>query len=96
MRRTPARQSEAPPDPFGLVISHPLEQALADRVARGEQSILLLNRRGYAAFVQCSQCEVSTCPNCTISLTYHRTPERLVCHYCLHKEEPAEVPSLRR
>ena len=89
MRRTPSRQSEAPPDPFGLVISHPLEEALADRLARGEQSILLLNRRGYAAFVQCNQCgEVSTCPNCTISLTYHRTPERLVCHYCQHKEEP--------
>jgi primosomal protein N' (replication factor Y) (superfamily II helicase) len=95
MRRTPARESEAPPDPFGLVISHPLEQALADRLTRGEQSILLLNRRGYAAFVQCSQCgDVSTCPNCTISLTYHRTPERLVCHYCLHKEEP--TPRCRR
>ena len=89
MRRTPLRQSEAPPDPFGLVVSHPLEEALADRLARGEQSILLLNRRGYAAFVQCNQCgAVSTCPNCSISLTYHRTPERLVCHYCLHKEEP--------
>jgi len=89
MRRTPLRQSEAPPDPFGLVVSPPLEEALADRLARGEQSILLLNRRGYAAFVQCNQCgAVSTCPNCSISLTYHRTPERLVCHYCLHKEEP--------
>jgi primosomal protein N' (replication factor Y) len=73
------------------VISHPLEQALVDRMAKQEQSILLLNRRGYAAFVQCSQCgDVSSCPNCSISLTYHRTPERLVCHYCLHKEEPAE------
>ena len=90
MRRTPKRESEAPPDPFTLVVSDPLEQALRDRLAKGEQSILLLNRRGYAAFVQCSQCgDVTTCPNCTISLTYHRTPERLVCHYCLYKEEPA-------
>ncbi|HUQ83610.1 MAG TPA: primosomal protein N' [Gemmatimonadaceae bacterium] len=91
MRRAPRSESAAPPDPFGLVVSHPLEQALADRLAKQEQSILLLNRRGYAAFVQCSACgEVSTCPNCTISLTYHRTPERLVCHYCLHKEDPTQ------
>jgi primosomal protein N' (replication factor Y) len=70
-----------------LVISEELEQALADRLAKQEQSILLLNRRGYAAFVQCGECgDVPTCPNCSISLTYHRTPERLVCHYCMHDE----------
>jgi primosomal protein N' (replication factor Y) len=92
MRRKPARESDAPPDPFSLVVSDPLEQGLADRLKRGEQSILLLNRRGYASFVQCSECgDVSTCPNCTISLTYHRTPERLICHYCLYKEEPAPL-----
>ena len=70
-----------------LVISEELEQALADRLVKKEQSILLLNRRGYAAFVQCGECgDVPTCPNCSISLTYHRTPERLVCHYCMHDE----------
>jgi primosomal protein N' (replication factor Y) len=70
-----------------LVVSEELEQALSDRLAKREQSILLLNRRGYAAFVQCADCgDVATCPNCSISLTYHRTPERLVCHYCLHAE----------
>ena len=70
-----------------LVISEELEDALSDRLAKREQSILLLNRRGYAAFVQCGDCgDVATCPNCSISLTYHRTPERLVCHYCLHAE----------
>ena len=90
MRRAPARDTQAPPDPFTLVVSDPLAGALADRLSRGEQSILLLNRRGYASFVQCSQCgDVTTCPNCTISLTYHRTPERLICHYCLYKEEPS-------
>ena len=90
MRRPKARDSQAPPDPFSLVVSDPLADALADRIARGEQSILLLNRRGYASFVQCGQCgDVTTCPNCTISLTYHRTPERLICHYCLYKEEPS-------
>jgi len=89
MRRPAVRDSQPPPDPFTLVVSDPLERELADCLGRGEQSILLLNRRGYASFVQCSQCgHVSTCPNCSISLTYHRTPERLVCHYCLHQEEP--------
>jgi primosomal protein N' (replication factor Y) len=78
----------SPPDEKArrLVLSAPLEAGLRDRLARGEQSILLLNRRGYASFVQCEGGHVATCPNCSISLTYHRTPERLVCHYCLHQE----------
>jgi primosomal protein N' (replication factor Y) len=72
-----------------MVVSEPLEEALADRLRTQEQSILLLNRRGYAAFVQCAECgDVATCPNCSISLTYHRAPERLVCHYCQHAEPP--------
>jgi primosomal protein N' (replication factor Y) (superfamily II helicase) len=74
---------------FRSVVSEPLELALADRLERAEQSILLLNRRGYASFIQCGDCgDVAACPNCSISLTYHRTPERLVCHYCLHQEPP--------
>ena len=72
---------------FAMAVSQPLDVALRDRLTRGEQSILLLNRRGYSAFVQCSTCgDVAVCPNCSISLTYHRTPERLVCHYCQHAE----------
>lgn len=72
-----------------LVVSEELEDALADRLQKHEQSILLLNRRGYSAFVQCAECgDVATCPNCSISLTLHRTPERLVCHYCQHAEPP--------
>lgn len=70
-----------------LVLSAPLEAALRDRIARAEQSILLLNRRGYASFVQCDEGHVAACPDCSISLTYHRTPERLVCHYCLHQRD---------
>jgi primosomal protein N' (replication factor Y) len=71
------------------ILSEPLEDALRRSHARGEQAILLLNRRGYASFVQCGECgEVDACPNCSISLTYHRTPERLVCHYCQHAESP--------
>jgi len=79
-------------DPFRWVISEPLERALSDRLRKGEQSILLLNRRGYASFVQCGSCgDVATCPNCSISLTYHRTPERLVCHYCQYSEPPRDT-----
>ena len=79
-------------DPFRHVVSEPLEAALRDRLAKGEQSILLLNRRGYASFVQCAGCgDVATCPNCSISLTAHRAPERLVCHYCQHHEPPRAV-----
>jgi primosomal protein N' (replication factor Y) len=70
-----------------VVISEVLEDALAERLRNGEQSILLLNRRGYSSFVQCATCGfVATCPNCSISLTHHRAPEQLVCHYCQHSE----------
>jgi primosomal protein N' (replication factor Y) len=82
-------------EPFGVqpeyarVVTPSLDEALAHRLERGEQSILLLNRRGYSAFVQCESCGiVASCPNCSITLTYHRAPERLVCHYCMHQEEP--------
>jgi primosomal protein N' (replication factor Y) len=86
------RRGSVPVDPFRRVVSEPLEQALVARLDRGEQSILLLNRRGYASFLQCDGCgDVPSCPNCSISLTYHRSPERLVCHYCLHEEPPAPV-----
>ncbi|MEO5817466.1 MAG: primosomal protein N' [Gemmatimonadaceae bacterium] len=72
---------------FAFAISRPLEDALTARLEKGEQSILLLNRRGYSAFVQCGTCgDVAVCPNCSISLTHHRTPEQLVCHYCQHAE----------
>ncbi len=77
------------PDPFRRVFSDVLERALRACIGRGEQAILLLNRRGYAAFLHCTSCEyVAQCPNCSISLTYHRTPERLACHYCLYSEPP--------
>jgi primosomal protein N' (replication factor Y) len=81
----------APADPFRRVFSERLEDALAARLTRQEQSILLLNRRGYASFIQCGDCgDVASCPHCSISLTYHRTPERLVCHYCQHVEAPRQ------
>ena len=87
--RTPPGAAPSPEALFRAVLTAPVEDALRDRLGKGEQSILLLNRRGYASFVQCGSCgDVASCPNCSISLTYHRTPERLVCHYCQHAEPP--------
>ncbi|HEX9105853.1 MAG TPA: primosomal protein N', partial [Longimicrobiales bacterium] len=62
---------------------------MASRLERNEQTILLLNRRGYSTFVQCRDCgAVWHCRNCNVSLTYHRAHRRMVCHYCFHEEPP--------
>jgi len=64
-------------------ISPRLADAVRDAHARGEQSIILLNRRGFSQFVLCRSCgESLRCKNCDITLTYHRRDPRLVCHYC--------------
>ena len=64
-----------------------LDAAVTTALARREQALLLLNRRGWASFVQCPDCgAVRQCPNCTVSLTVHRAPEMLRCHYCGHEE----------
>jgi primosomal protein N' (replication factor Y) (superfamily II helicase) len=74
-----------------LILSRDLEDALAARLARGEQSILLLNRRGYSTFVQCRECgQVWHCPSCNVSLTYQRRRARLTCHHCFHDEDKPE------
>ncbi len=81
--------------PFRRVFSEPLETALHETIARGEQAILLLNRRGFSAFVQCGECgDIAACPNCSISLTVHRAPERMTCHYCGHSE-PIRVACIK-
>ena len=60
-----------------------LLQNIENNLEQGKQSILLLNRRGHHSFVTCTQCgEPVTCPNCSISLTYHSRNNRLMCHYC--------------
>ena len=60
-----------------------LLRSIEDNLNNGKQSILLLNRRGYNSFVTCTSCkEPLTCPNCSISLTYHSANNRLMCHYC--------------
>jgi primosomal protein N' (replication factor Y) len=64
-----------------------LDTAIMETLAREEQALLLLNRRGYAAFLHCPDCgEVWQCHRCTISLTVHRAPPGLRCHYCGHEE----------
>lgn len=63
--------------------SDPLGEALLQNYERGEQSIILINRRGYATFAVCLDCgEVARCPNCSVSLTYHKANGYLMCHYC--------------
>jgi primosomal protein N' (replication factor Y) (superfamily II helicase) len=65
------------------IFSDKLRQALDQRLERGEQSILFLNRRGFARSLQCPACgHACQCPHCAIALTYHRTDERLMCHIC--------------
>ncbi|MFW6347462.1 MAG: replication restart helicase PriA [Cyclonatronaceae bacterium] len=61
----------------------PLYRAIIEAVGRGEQVILLYNRRGFSRFMQCESCgEVVECPHCSVSLTYHKRGEQLRCHYC--------------
>ena len=68
-------------------LSDVLVAAIADALESGDQALLFLNRRGFAAFLQCTDCGwVGPCPNCKISLTYHRGSPRLLCHYCDHRE----------
>jgi primosomal protein N' (replication factor Y) len=65
------------------VLSPPLRDALSARLADGEQSVVLLNRRGYAAAYFCRACAASLeCPHCSITLTVHRAARRAQCHYC--------------
>jgi len=69
-----------------------LDGAVGAALGRGEQTILLLNRRGFATFVQCPACgDVRACPNCAIALTVHQTPAALRCHYCGHEEPVPET-----
>src|SRR5690606_4996590 len=64
-----------------------LAEAIRERLARKEQVVLFLNKRGYSSFVLCRDCgTVLQCPNCDISLTYHRASERMKCHYCGYDE----------
>lgn len=72
-------------------ISAPLQMAITRRLESGEQTILFLNRRGFATSMLCEQCgHVCKCPNCSLSMTFHRDENRLACHLCGHGSAPPE------
>ena len=75
------------------IFSRKLQELLADRLQKGEQSILFLNRRGYAGFISCRACgHVMKCPHCDVSLSEHKGG-RLICHYCGYSEpKPSACP----
>ena len=79
------------------ILSDKLRTAIEQRLEKGEQSILFLNRRGFARSLQCTACgHVCQCPHCAVALTYHRTDERLVCHVCGHQSiVPRKCPECR-
>jgi primosomal protein N' (replication factor Y) len=67
------------------ILSEKLRSAIADRLEKGEQTILFLNRRGFSTSLLCSNCgEARDCPNCSVALTFHRHIARLSCHLCGH------------
>ncbi|AYW46270.1 primosomal protein N' [Tetragenococcus koreensis] len=74
--------------------SQDLQNKIADRLEKKEQSVLMLNRRGYSSFVMCRDCGyVLPCPNCDISLTLHMDTKTMRCHYCGHEERiPQHCP----
>ncbi|MCA1621354.1 MAG: primosomal protein N' [Acidobacteria bacterium] len=79
------------------VFAPELLTAIEETHARGEQSIVLLNRRGYSSFVLCRSCgERINCANCDVTLTYHRSERSLVCHYCnLRQQTPDACPACK-
>jgi primosomal protein N' (replication factor Y) len=76
------------------IFSDQLLEAIAQTRARSEQTIILLNRRGYSSFILCRSCgESISCPNCDVTLTYHQSDRTLICHYCNHHERaPSQCP----
>jgi primosomal protein N' (replication factor Y) len=82
--RMAARKEKGAP-----LFSPQLKEAMTQRLERREQTLLFLNRRGYASSLQCPLCGyVAQCPNCSLALTYHRQAQLLKCHLCDH-EQPA-------
>jgi primosomal protein N' (replication factor Y) (superfamily II helicase) len=76
------------------MFSRKLFELLKERIERKEQSVLFLNKRGHSSFVMCRDCGyVMNCPNCDISLTYHKVKEQMKCHYCgFESHVPSQCP----
>lgn len=79
---------------FGAILSEKLITAINDRLAKKEQTILFLNRRGFSTSLICAKCgHVCECPNCSVALTFHRAASRVVCHICGHQAvAPGKCP----
>ena len=74
------------------LFSFKMRQKIQETINKGEQVILLLNKRGYATYVQCQDCgEVVKCPHCDVTLTYHKDEGKLKCHYCDHAIDYPQV-----
>jgi len=77
-----------------VLLAERLRSAVQERLERGEQSIIFLNRRGYSTSLQCPKCgHTAECPHCSVPLTYHRSTQQLRCHLCDHESPvPRECP----
>ena len=77
------------------MFSNTLTNLIYDRLDKKEQIMLLINKRGYSSFMLCRSCgEAVKCPNCDVTLTYHKSTDKLVCHYCGYREDKVtECPS---
>ena len=77
--------------------NHTLLAAIGEALGRGEQTILFQNRRGFSPFVSCRECGwTMRCPHCNVTLTWHRTAERMECHYCGYTASvPRQCPQCR-
>ena len=89
------RTEKAKGDKGSPIISQRLKDAIHHRLEQSEQVILFLNRRGFATSMQCPDCGfVAECPNCSLSLTYHRRDQALRCHICGHRSRaPQRCPN---
>jgi len=79
------------------ILSEPLRQGIERRLEKAEQTILFLNRRGFARSLQCPSCgHVVQCRHCSVGMTYHKTNDRLLCHLCGYSQHtPRQCPSCR-
>lgn len=74
------------------MLSNTLQQAIEENLKEKRQTILFLNRRGYSTFIMCRECGYTVkCKNCDISMTYHKTENKLKCHYCGHEEKVVTI-----
>ncbi|MDR1435183.1 MAG: primosomal protein N' [Puniceicoccales bacterium] len=77
------------PKGINAILSRLLLRKMEERLEKKEQIILFLNRRGYATTVLCRSCDfIASCPHCSLPLTFHRTLNQLICHFCSHQEPP--------